>query len=148
MIWLGWLAARAVGLVTAARGGSLVAALGIGTVGIAAAIAAGWVWLALHDRNVARTAETACVARSVADGLAAQNKALLEAIAIKDRRATELAVALEKNEHEFNRLEAEQKELRDAEALKGGDAAVVFDADDNWLRQRRSTSGVVKAGRR
>jgi hypothetical protein len=148
MIWITWLAARAVGLVTAARGGSFMAALGIGSVAVAVAVLGGWVWLSLHDNRIEREATKVCMQKGLAEALDARLKATMVAIKYKDRRIAAMADAIAKTDEDLNQLEREKKELRDEIARLGGGDVVVFGVDDGWLLQKRAARNAGQAGRR
>jgi hypothetical protein len=153
-IWFAWIAAKAAmgwafgrNTVTAARGGSVLASLGVGVVALGALVGGIWIWLAVHDSAVTRVATTFCEERARADALAAENTALKGALAEKDRRLVRNAEALTKAEADLAQLETEKKDLRDAAARLEGASNVVFDAADDWLRQGRPATA-VKTGRR
>lgn len=138
---IGSLMAMAVKLVS---GPYLMAALITAALAIAAPVAGFKIWLWAHDGKITTAAVARCEAAERADRLEAERGALIEARRIADATLARRGDALRMTEERIGVLESERELLRGQLAQTDGDRAIVFSADDEWLRGRPKAADAAK----
>lgn len=152
---LAWLAAKAAGLMAvgrawwpSARGNSAIGAIAVSAVVLAVAGVVGWISLAIHDVNVERRVDMACIARELLTAKEAELAATRKAVQQRDEHLARAAIREFASDEQITILEQQKETLRHALAQTNGDAAVVFGPNDDWLRARAATAAANARDRR
>jgi hypothetical protein len=131
------------------RTGSLLPAIAVASVVVAVFSGVGYIGLKMYAAGVAERAATAATNAVVVAAKSAENKAVTTAAAEGKKNSADVSDDVAIANETLSKMKEELDALRTKTANAAGDDAIVFAADDDWLRQKRARAiAAVGAGRR